>query len=178
MDQESKWIRAVQRRGSREAAGKLLERYYDEIYVFAYRQTGGKEEAMDLTQNIFLAVLRAIRTFDGTRASFRTWLYRIAANKAVDHRRRYRPLQLPVEEAELPAPEDFTLRLQDRMLLEQIEGYVSGLDPQLQKVFRLRLYGERTFPEIAAILGRPEASVKSQYYRLLERLREEFKDHG
>ena len=178
MDQEAKWIRAVQRRGSREAAEKLIERYYDEIYVFAYRQTGSKEDAMDLTQTIFLAVLRAIHAFDGRQASFRTWLYRIAANKVIDQRRKYRPVQLPIDEREPPAPEDFTLRLQDRVLLEQIEDYVAGLDPRLQQIFRLRLYGERTFPEIAAILDQSEAAVKSQYYRLLRRLREEFQDHG
>ena len=54
------------------------------------------------------------------------------------------------------------------------EDYVSGLDPETQAVYRLRLYGERTFPEIAAALGRPEAAVKTRYYRLMARLRKEF----
>ena len=84
MDQEQKWIRAIQRRGSRRAAEELVDAYYDEIYRFACRQTGDREDAMDLTQNIFLAVLRALSTYDRRRAGFRTWLYRIAANKAVD----------------------------------------------------------------------------------------------
>ena len=57
MEQENKWIRDIQRGGSRQATEKLVERYYDEIYVFVYRQTGHKEDAMDLTQSIFLAVL-------------------------------------------------------------------------------------------------------------------------
>lgn len=59
-----------------------------------------------------------------------------------------------------------------------MEAYVSGLDPQLQRVFRLRLYAEQSFPEIAAALGEPESAVKSRYYRLLRRLREEFDPHG
>lgn len=74
--------------------------------------------------------------------------------------------------------EDFTARVQDRALLEQMEAYVSGLDLQVQTVFRLRLYGEQSFPEIAAALGEPEAAVKSRYYRLLRRLREEFDPNG
>ena len=65
-----------------------------------------------------------------------------------------------------------------RELLEQIEGYVSGLTPSLQTVFRLRLYGERSFGEIAAALGQSELAVKSQYYRLLGRIREEFDPDG
>ena len=45
-------------------------------------------------------------------------------------------------------------------------------------MFRLRLYGEKSFPEIAAILDQPESAVKSQYYRLLGRLRKEFDPNG
>ena len=87
-------------------------------------------------------------------------------------------MPLPMEELEVPSEEDFAARIQDRALLEQIEAYISGLDPQAQAVFRLRLYGEQSFPEIAAALGEPEAAVKSRYYRLLGRLREEFDPHG
>ena len=59
MEHESKWIRDIQRSGSRQAAERLVERYYDEIYVFTYQ-----EDAMDLTQSIFLAVLRALPSYD------------------------------------------------------------------------------------------------------------------
>ncbi len=176
MDQEQKWIRAIQRRGSRRAAEELVDAYYDEIYRFACRQTGDREDAMDLTQNIFLAVLRALSTYDRRRAGFRTWLYRIAANKAVD--RRAGPVTVPIDELDLPAAEDFAMAVQDRELLERIESYVSGLDPGIQAVFRLHLYGEKSFPEIAAILDQSESAVKSQYYRLLGRLRKEFDPNG
>ena len=47
MEQEEKWIRAVQRRGDRQAAEALIQAHYDEIYRFAYRQTGNREDAMD-----------------------------------------------------------------------------------------------------------------------------------
>ena len=83
-----------------------------------------------------------------------------------------------MEELEVPWEEDFTTQIQNRALLEQIEAYVSGLEPQTQAVFRLRLYGEQSIPEIAAARDEPEAAVKSRYYRLLGRLREEFDPHG
>lgn len=142
MDQERKWVRAIQKKGDRQAADRLIRAYYDEIYRFVFRQTGQKEDAMDLTQEIFLAVLGALPAFDPRRASFRTWLYRIAANKVIDARRKVR------------------------------------LDPQVQGVFRLRVYGQRTFPEIAQALGQPEAAVKARYYRLMGRLRKEFSRDG
>lgn len=178
MKQEDKWIRDIQRGGSRQAAERLVELYYNEIYAFVYRQTGQKEDAMDLTQNIFLAVLRAIPSYNPKKAAFRTWLYRIAANKVIDVRRQSRPAATPLDEMEIPVQEDFVSQIHNRDLLERIETYVSSLDPAVQSVFRLRLYGERSFGEIAAALGQSEAAVKSQYYRLLGRIREEFDPNG
>ena len=170
---EEQWIREIQRKGSRTAADHLIRAHYDEIY----RQTGHQEDAMDLTQSIFLAMLRALPSYRAERGTFRAWLFRIAANKVIDARRRARLTPLPMEELEVPSEDDFAARIQDQALLEQIEAYVSSLDPQWQTVFRLRLYGEQSFPEIAAALGEPEAAVKSRYYRLLKRLREEFDPH-
>ena len=118
MEQEQKWIRAIQRRNSREAAEHLIQSYYDEIYRFVCRQTGSKEDAMDLTQSIFIAMLRALPGYRTERASFRTWLYRIAANKVIDaRRRRARPVPVPIEDTEIPAAEDFAARVHDRALL-------------------------------------------------------------
>ncbi len=174
MDQEARWIRDIQKHGSRAAAEQLILSRYDEIYAFVYRQVGRKEDAMDLTQEIFLAVLRALPYFDRRKASFRTWLYRIAANKVVDAQRRAHPVTVPLEETELPPVEDFSVRVRDRLLLERIEAFVSGQEPRIQAVFRLKLYGEKSFPEIAAILDQKETAVKAQYYRLLGRLRKEF----
>ena len=174
MEEEQKWIRDIQRRGSRQAADKLVRAYYDEMYRFAYRQLGHKEDALDLTQTIFLAVFRALPSFDSRKASFRTWLYRIAAHKAIDCRRKVQGNVVPLEETETPDQTDFAAQVQDRELLDRLEAYVAQLDPDTQGVYRLRLYGERTFPEIAAILGQPEAAVKTRYYRLMARLRKEF----
>ena len=83
-----------------------------------------------------------------------------------------------LEEEEAAEAADFTAQVQDRALLEEIEAFVSGLDPEVQAVFRLRAYGGRSFPEIAAALDRPESAVKSQYYRLIGRLRKEFDPYG
>lgn len=69
-------------------------------------------------------------------------------------------------------------QIHNQALLDAIEGYVSGLDAGEQAVFRLRIYGEKTFPEIAAALDEPEAAVKSRYYRLMGRLRKEFGADG
>lgn len=54
VENENRWIKDIQRHGSRGAANRLVRAYYNEIYVYAFRQTAMKEEAMDLTQEIFI----------------------------------------------------------------------------------------------------------------------------
>lgn len=73
MEQESKWIREILRHGSRPAADKLIHAHYGEIYISVYRQTGSKEDAMDLTRSIFLAVFR-LRSRWGLLAAPAVWL--------------------------------------------------------------------------------------------------------
>lgn len=174
--QEKDWIRRIQKRGSKRDADKLIHAYYDEIYVYAWRQTGDKETAMDLTQEIFIAVLQSIQRFDSTKAAFRTWLYRIATNKIIDYRRRAKPVQIPLETCTLAGADDFAMQIESRDLLERIEKFVSGLPPGQRQVFYLRVYGGYTFPQIADRLDVPETAVKARYYRLTAQLRKEFLD--
>lgn len=176
MEQEQRWIRRIQRQQSQKDADALVRKYYNEIYAYAYRQVGSRETALDLTQEIFISVLRSLQTYDPSRAAFRTWLYRVATNKVIDFRRRSVPPALPLDSLELPDEQDFAAQTEQKGLLSDIERYVSALDPGTQQVYRLRLYGEYTFPEIAAMLGEPEAAVKSRYYRLMQTLRKEFRD--
>lgn len=167
-------VQKILRRNSRTAADTLVRRYYDEIYRFVYRQTGNKEDAMDLTQECFLAALRALPTYKSEKAGFRTWLYRIAVNKIIDARRKNRATVLPLEEQELAEPDDFAARVADADLLRRIEEAVRGEPPDVQQVYRLKLYAGATFAQIAVALNQPEAKIKSQYYRLMQRLRKEF----
>lgn len=86
--QEINWIRRIKRFGSSGDADLLVRSYYDEIYVFVARQIRDSEYAYDLTQEIFISMLRSIASYQEKRSSFRTWLYRIAANKIIDFRRK------------------------------------------------------------------------------------------
>ena len=178
MKQEQKLIREIVRRGSKQAADALVRAYYEEIYVYVYRQTGNREDALDLTQECFIAALRSLRTYDPHKAGFRTWLYHVASHKIIDQRRKRQVEYLPYEEEEEAAVgEDFTVKVLDREFRERVEAFICGFDPAVQEVFRLRVYGEYRFSEIAAATGEPEAKIKARYYRLIAKLREEFGDY-
>lgn len=176
MEQEEKWIRKIQQKQSAKEADLLIRTYYDEIYIYVYRQIGEKETAMDLTQEIFISTLRSIINYNSNKSSFRTWLYRIATNKVIDHRRKYRPITIALEDVDLPDEFDFVQQSVNRQILKAIDTYVSELDFNIQQVFRLRLYQNYSFPEIAMSLELPESTVKTQYHRLIQKLRKEFYD--
>lgn len=73
--------------GDRDAFSALLSRHYDRLFAFAFRLTGQRVEAEDLTQDICLALPRKLRSYR-QEARFTTWLYRVAVNAAHDRRRR------------------------------------------------------------------------------------------
>ena len=173
MNQDQKLIREILRRNSRKAADQLIRSYYDELYIFICRQVGSPEDALDLTQDSFIAALRSLPSYNPQKAGFRTWLYRIATHKVIDARRRIRPT-VPLDENRPLTEDDFAANIADKSLFEQIEEYIRLLDPGLQEIYRLRLYGDYSFPEIAAMTEQAESKIKAQYYRLRQRLRKEF----
>lgn len=177
MDKEQIWIEKLKRRQRSKEADLLISKYYDEIYIYAYKQTCDKDLAMDLTQEIFIAMLRSIELYDSSKASFRTWLYKIASNKIIDYRRSRQRRELLVfdeEGFETPCEISFEKAAEDSAFIAKIEEYVSSFDVLTQEIFRLRVYGDCAFAEIAAITSQPEPSVKTRYYRLVKNIRKEF----
>jgi RNA polymerase sigma-70 factor (ECF subfamily) len=174
---DEKLIRRIRRTGSERDKERLILAYYDEIFVYAFRQTQDRELALDLTQEAFIAAIRGIESYDSGKASFRTWLYRIATNKVIDYRRgavarRERAVPLPEDtgaEAEVALDEI----VEGLRIAEAVDEKLMGYPPAVQEIFRLRVYGEYGFSEIARVTDRPEASVKTTYYRLIHRLRKE-----
>ncbi len=87
MDTSDESLARAAAAGDGRAFAVLLERRYDGLFGLAFRLTGSRAEAEDLTQDICAALPSKIARFDG-RARFTTWLYRVAVNAAHDRRRR------------------------------------------------------------------------------------------
>ena len=176
-------IKKIQRNGDRAAADELVRYYYDEIYGFVRKQVFNADIALELTQEIFISMLKTARFYDMKRgAGFRTWLYRIATNKVVDwfRSRNYHKMTktISLDEVKPIDESDFTRQLADRDFTEKICTFLGGLPADTQKIFRLHIFGGYTFSEIAGIERIPEGSVKSKYYRLINLIRKEFADYG
>jgi RNA polymerase sigma-70 factor (ECF subfamily) len=179
LDEEARLIRRIQKTGSRDAADTLVRKYYDEIYIYVYKQTSDKYISMDLTQTIFTSMLQSISNYDEKQAGFRTWLYRIATNKTIDYHRSREIRKnrvLDVGDFDIPDEREFTREIEMRDLLSRLQAYVNTLDVETQQIFRLKFFGEHAFSQIAALLSLLEPTVKSKYYRLLKQLRKEFQN--
>ena len=87
---------ALAQKGSTNSFNKLVDKYHSRIYSLTYQMTSNREDAEDLTQEIFIKAFEALPRFKG-RSSFYTWLYRIGINKTINFRKkrnRNRPISI------------------------------------------------------------------------------------
>ena len=177
---EIKLIKRIQKRGDRQAADALIRSYYDEIHRYVRKQTPGDDSALDLTQEIFISMLNTISHYDPKKgAGFRTWLYKIATNKTIDYfRSRSTRITetLSLDGVEPIDETDFAKQIENADFVEKVCHYVGGFPPDTQKIFRLHIFGGYTFAEIAESMQMAEGSVKSKYYRLINKIRGEFSE--
>ncbi|WP_313892409.1 sigma-70 family RNA polymerase sigma factor [Psychrobacillus sp.] len=177
---ERLWIKKIKRSANEEAANKLITKYYNEIYAFIYKQTLDNELTLDLTQEIFISVLKSIQHFDSKKASFRTWLYRLASNRLVDYFRsksyQYTKVVQPIEEYEFQDEQNIVITLEYKEDFETVISLLTVLDATSQQIVRLKLFGEYTFQEIEAIVSIPLSTVKTKYYASIKGIRRAMKE--
>jgi RNA polymerase sigma-70 factor (ECF subfamily) len=139
--------------------------------VFSYlaTQVRRREDAEDLTGQVFLEAMRGVRAFKGDSSAFRGWLFRIAHNRAVDLARRMgRRPEAPLEEAEsvpdVVATEDRALT---SVAYSRVWEAVRDLPEQQKRVIVLRLAAGLSSREIAEALGKRIGTVKALQHRAL-----------
>ena len=160
------------RAGERDCAEILLTRTYKGVWRALYRLTGNADDAADLTQETFRKAWEALPSFDG-RASFSTWLYRIAYTTFLNTMRRPR-LVIPLEESvaagaasNSPSPEDDATDLQASSILRQA---VMQLPEELRFVITAHYWGELTVRDIAAATGLTSMGIRKRLQRAQQQL--------
>jgi len=166
----------LERAGRAEPAalGELYDQYADRIYAYIYRRVGQAEVAEDLTGQVFMRMLEAIRTGQGWRSSFSGWLYRIAHNLVIDfYRRRGRVTLVELDEATpIRATDGDPVRSTESMLnREQLRAALFKLTDEQAQVITLRFMDERSVAEVAGLMQKTEGAVKALQYRAVLALR-------
>jgi RNA polymerase sigma-70 factor (ECF subfamily) len=146
------------RGGSQSAFEQLFTRYRGPLYGFFRRRLNGDQRAEDLTQDTFIAIIRASAQYE-QRALFRTYLYSIALNLlAAERRKQFR--DSPPGEI---APEPATDEAPDTALW--IRQALARLDDSEQEILMLREYEQLSYAEIAELLKLPVNTVRSRLFR-------------
>jgi RNA polymerase sigma-70 factor (ECF subfamily) len=142
------------------------------VYNLSYRYTGRKEEAEDLTQEIFIRVYQNLKSYRSDAGTFQNWVLKVGRNLIIDHYRQTRRFQQAAGTEEME-----TMNLRDNKLpnphraAEQLEASrflqdgLQALSPELKEAIILRDLEGMAYQEIAELLSIPEGTVKSRINR-------------
>ena len=165
---------AAARRGAEWAWAALYRRLAPS--VAGYLRSQGASDPEDLTGEVFLQVVRAIRRFDGDGTAFRSWVFSIAHNKLIDDRRRRarRPVDVVWQHEESSfTPGNTEDEALNALSTSRVRRIIESLTPDQRDVLLLRILGGLTLPEVAVAVGKTVASVKALQRRGLASLRSE-----
>ncbi|MEM1206607.1 MAG: sigma-70 family RNA polymerase sigma factor [Acidobacteriota bacterium] len=161
--------------GSAAAFEGLLRRYQRPVLSLVTRMVRDPALAEDLAQDAFIRAFRNLGSFDSSR-KFKSWLFKIAHNRTIDHLRRRQPREVPLEQTSasgeemwevLEAPEEESphRRAESRELASEVDRALSQLRPSYREVLLLRFQQGLAYHEIAEVTGLPMSSVKVQLHR-------------
>ncbi|MHB1051301.1 MAG: RNA polymerase sigma factor [Bacteroidota bacterium] len=165
------------KKGDERAFSKLVQRYEQTVWGFAFKLCRDKDKAEESFQDTFVNVFRKIDQFDG-RSKFSTWLYSIVANNCLMKRRRRKIEDLLESLDEPPDTEDETVQRQlvawddtpvEKLLhgelKEQLDAAIQKLPDDYRVVFVLRDLEQRTAEETSKITGLSVPAIKSRLRR-------------
>jgi RNA polymerase sigma-70 factor (ECF subfamily) len=167
--------------GDTKAFGILVERYQRRVVGVAMAVVHDQEDALELAQESFVRAFENIGKFE-SRSSFSTWLYRIAANIAIDFRRREkRHPTMRGEEAEseiqrLPSKLGDSFKETQRSEMAQRINALGQLTPEHRAAILLREVEGLSYDEISDVLQCPRGTVMSRLHYARNHLREILKD--
>ena len=164
--------------GDKEAFGQLVVRYQDRVFNTLVRVLGNREDAGDIVQDAFVQAYVKLDSFRGD-ARFYTWLYRIAMNLALSHRRRRKPTESLDETktnigdepaAQYPTAAEQLIARERAALLQQA---LLKLNVEHRQILALRELEACSYEEIAEILELPVGTVRSRLFRARLQLKEQ-----
>ena len=157
--------------GDQVAWDTIVRLNWRKVFNVAYKFVGKHDEAEDLTQDIFLKIFKALKTFD-RRANFQTWIISISRNLCIDHYRSVRKerqtiaREVDTSDLQPPSRERTPYALAEHQdLRAQLKQALEALPETLRTAVVLRDLQELSYQEIADRLALPEGTVKSRINR-------------
>jgi len=161
-------------KGDEKALEELVRRYLPMVYGFSRRYSGDTDNASDISQEVFVKVWKNLRWFDLKRGSFRTWLFAIAKNTALDWFKKRKDFSLSSFAEDIADTKQASMadEFHRKSLLNNLQLAIEKLPSKYGSVINLYHTEGLNFRQIANLLKEPLNTVKSRYRRGLIFLRE------
>ncbi|HOC70733.1 MAG: ECF RNA polymerase sigma-E factor [Candidatus Hydrogenedentes bacterium ADurb.Bin101] len=168
-------LAARAREGDMAAFETLVRRYRNDVYALCYYFTRNREDAWDLSQEVFIKAHRALPGFRGD-AGFKTWVLRIAANQSKDHLKKRRLQTTPFEDtwesAATEAGQTPAETMEAKEIGAAIDAAVSRLPLKHRTAFMLREYEGLSYQEMAEVMHCSVGTVMSRLFHARKRLQQ------
>jgi RNA polymerase sigma-70 factor (ECF subfamily) len=159
--------------GNKQAAGILYDRYHPKVFGYFVRQIRNQESSRDLTQNVFLKVIKYSSSWKDDKV-FAYWLFHIARNILIDFHRAARHFYDIDEEPEI-ATRDMEQSIRSSEARESYDlllDAMAKLPPGSRELIELNRFQGFSYKEIAATIDSTENAVKVKTFRAIQKLKE------
>lgn len=168
--------------GEYHAFEELVRRYRNDVYALAYHFVRNREEAWDISQEVFIKAHRALRRFRG-ESSFKTWLMRITSNQCKDFFKKRRLATVPFddvvrEEHVVGSDEGPRRALESNELGEAILAAMQTLSAKHRTAIVLREFEGLSYEEMAEVMGCSQGTVMSRLHHARKNLQQELERMG
>lgn len=159
--------------GELDALSSFYERFFSSVYRFAYGSVGSREDAEDITAEVFIKAFRNIRRFRDQAKPVAAWLFRIARHEVADHyrRRRRRIVALPFVSEQIEHAGRYD-PLETPAAVMDLVSALRNLPEAQREAVLLRLVGGLSTRQTAQAMARPEGTVRSLLHYGIKALRE------
>ena len=149
----------------------MYQQHIKQVYRYLFSITRNVQDAEDITAQTFMVAYESLHRLRDA-SSLKSWIFRIARNKAMDHFRKRTKIatgELP----SLPVDDDPLSEMIQSEKIRALSSIMKSLSEDEIELLRLRFLAQMTFAEMAEFLSKKEDAVKKSVYRLIERLQKQ-----
>jgi RNA polymerase sigma-70 factor (ECF subfamily) len=156
--------------GEKHLFEHLIKRYEDYVYSICINSLKDREDAKDIAQDTFYKAYKSIKSYDGTKSKFSTWIYRIAYNRCIDFIRKknsflnYKNYIKVKAETQTQQEHSFQSEIVTKLL--------SKLPAEESAMITLYYFDDMSIKEISYITKQSESYVKVKLHRIRKKLKE------
>lgn len=155
---------------------KIYQRYFKDVYLFAYSLTKNQHIAEDITSETFLKAMNSLDSFEG-KSDIKVWLFQIAKNSYYSYLRKNKRV---VHKGELLQEIDsmnIEKRVMDSEVSIQAHRIIHALPEPYKEVFSLRIFGELSYKQIGEIFGKTDNWACVTFYRARKKINEKMREN-